>query len=92
MRYEYMIEQARNNVEWTQMLGLFTTLSGAKCMSSMRLHIAPGVTVRVSRRLPHTYNWTTLFYASKCDEYITRNWVLTGRQEKRNAQGKIVRK
>jgi hypothetical protein len=92
MRYEYIIEQSTNNVEWTQKAGAYSSLATAKSMSNFRLHNRPHVTVRISRRLKHTYNWTTLFYASKHDDCITRNWVLTGRQETRDAQGKIVRK
>jgi hypothetical protein len=92
MRYEYILEQSRNNVEFTQFLHCMPTLASAKSMSNMRLHIAPGITVRVSRRRTHTYNWTTLFYASKQDEYITRHWVETDTQETRDKDGKIVRK
>lgn len=92
MQYEYIVEQSTNNVEWTQRGGLLGSLASAKCQSNYKLHNAPHLTLRVSRRLKHTYYWTTLFYATKQGDCITRLWADTGRLETRDVHGKIVRK
>jgi len=92
VRYDYIVEQSANCVEFIQVLGCLPSLADAKSISNMRLHISPNITVRVSRRPKGTYNWQTLFYACKNpDEHIVRQFIGTGKQEVRNLVGRIVR-
>lgn len=92
MRYEYIVEQSANCVEFVQVLGCLNSLASAKSLSNMRLHISPNITVRVSKRPKGTYNWTTVFYACKNpDEFIVRQFTGTNKQEVRDHDGRIVR-